>query len=283
MAAEDRVAAVEEEEEEEVGQVDKPVDQSMVQLRDISKIYSLGEQEVRALDGINLDIVIGEFVAIVGPSGSGKSTLMHIIGCLDVPTTGSYRLDNVEVAEMNEYELAHIRNQKIGFVFQGFNLLSRTSALENVKLPLIYGKQKDMEERAIAALERVGLGDRLDHNPNELSGGQQQRVAIARAIATNPRLLLADEPTGNLASSQSEEIMQIFQELNDEGATIVTVTHEPDIAQHCKRMVSFRDGRIIDDELVKNRLTAKDQLARMASERTEEDRIRAVKTGASVQ
>ena len=184
---------------------------------------------------------------------------------------------------MNEYELAHIRNQKIGFVFQGFNLLSRTSALENVKLPLIYGKQKDMEERAIAALERVGLGDRLDHNPNELSGGQQQRVAIARAIATNPRLLLADEPTGNLASSQSEEIMQIFQELNDEGATIVMVTHEPDIAQHCKRMVSFRDGRIIDDELVKNRLTAKEQLARMASERTEEDRIRAVKTGASVQ
>jgi putative ABC transport system ATP-binding protein len=276
----DRAAVVA---EEEVGPVDKPVDQSMVQLRDIFKIYSLGEQEVRALDGINLDIVTGEFVAIVGPSGSGKSTLMHIIGCLDVPTTGSYRLDNVEVAEMNEYELAHIRNQKIGFVFQGFNLLSRTSALENVKLPLIYGKQKDMEERAIAALERVGLGDRLDHNSNELSGGQQQRVAIARAIATNPRLLLADEPTGNLASSQSEEIMQIFQELNDEGATIVMVTHEPDIAQHCKRMVSFRDGRIIDDELVKNRLTAKDQLARMASERTEEDRIRAVKTGASVQ
>jgi len=267
----------------EVGPVDKPVDTSMVQLREIFKVYSLGEQEVRALDGINLDIVTGELVAIVGPSGSGKSTLMHIIGCLDVPTSGSYRLDNVEVAEMNEYELAHIRNQKIGFVFQGFNLLSRTSALENVKLPLIYGKQKDQEARAIAALERVGLGDRLDHNPNELSGGQQQRVAIARAIATEPRLLLADEPTGNLASSQSEEIMQIFQSLNDEGATIVMVTHEPDIAQHCKRMVSFRDGRIIDDELVKNRLNAKDQLARMASERTEEDRIRAIKTGASVQ
>ncbi len=232
----------------------------MVRIREATKVYKMGEQEVHALDGIDLDIYPGEFVAIVGPSGSGKSTLMHIIGCLDIPTSGSYELDGIEVAEMDEFELAHIRNRKLGFVFQGFNLLSRTSALENVKLPMVYGHMEDMEERAVAALDKVGLGDRLDHNPNELSGGQQQRVAIARAIATSPRLLLADEPTGNLATLQSEEIMQIFQELNDEGSTIVMVTHEPDIARHCKRIVSVRDGRVVADGPVTDRLMAVEQL-----------------------
>ena len=241
--------------------------QPMLRLRDIFKTYVLGDQEVHALDGVNLEIVPGEFVAIVGPSGSGKSTLMHIIGCLDIPTSGSYEFDGIEVSDMDEYALAHIRNQKIGFVFQGFNLLSRTSALENVKLPMIYGKQKDIDERAIAALTRVGLADRIDHNPNELSGGQQQRVAIARAIATEPRLVLADEPTGNLASEQSEEIMQIFQSLNDEGVTIVMVTHEPDIALHCRRQVTVRDGKVTEDSVVENRLDAVKVLAEMAAQR----------------
>ena len=251
--------------------------QSMIHIRNVTKTYVLGDQEVHALDGVDLDITPGEFVAIVGPSGSGKSTLMHIIGCLDVASSGSYEFDGIEVADMDEYQLAHIRNQKIGFVFQGFNLLSRTSALENVKLPMIYGKQTDPDERAIAALNRVGLGDRLDHHPNELSGGQQQRVAIARAIATAPRLILADEPTGNLASLQSEEIMQIFQSLNDEGATVVMVTHEPDIAQHCKRIISFRDGRIVGDEPVTERLNATEEIEKMTKARDEDDAKRAAK------
>jgi putative ABC transport system ATP-binding protein len=276
-----RLAAVAdrlEEVEVVVEEVSQLASQPMIHIREVVKTYILGDQEVHALDGVDIDISTGEFVAIVGPSGSGKSTLMHIIGCLDVATSGSYEFDGIEVADMDEYQLAKIRNQKIGFVFQGFNLLSRTSALENVKLPMIYGKQSNPDERAAAALTRVGLGDRLDHNPNELSGGQQQRVAIARAIATEPRLILADEPTGNLASLQSEEIMQIFQSLNDEGATVVMVTHEPDIAQHCKRIVSFRDGRIIGDEMVTNRLFAVDQLETMRLARVEEDRIRAEKT-----
>ena len=238
-------------------------EQSLLRLKNIHKTYLMGDQVVNALAGLDLDVQAGEMVAIMGPSGSGKSTLMNIIGCLDVPSEGSYLFDGIEVAEMDEYELARIRNQKIGFVFQGFNLLARTTALENVELPLRYAGRKDIEERAIAALDRVGLGDRLDHKSSELSGGQQQRVAIARALANDPRLILADEPTGNLSSEQSEEIMQIFQELNAEGVTVVMVTHEPDIGQHCKRMVTIKDGLALSDELVHDRLLARDVLAAM--------------------
>jgi len=249
----------------------------MLHLVDIHKTYVMGDQEVRALDGVSLDIRNGEFVAIMGPSGSGKSTLMHIVGCLDVPSSGSYKFDDIEVADMDEVELAHIRNQKIGFVFQGFNLLARTTALENVELPMVYGHLADRRERALLALKRVGLLDRKDHAPSELSGGQQQRVAIARAIASEPRLILADEPTGNLATLQSEEIMQIFQELNEEGSTIVMVTHEPDIGQHCKRIVSIRDGRITEDEPVSNRIIAADELKVMYKEQDEHEAQRKAK------
>lgn len=225
----------------------------LLHLHEIRKIYTIGDEQVRALDGIDLDVAHGEFVAIMGPSGSGKSTLLNIIGCLDAPTSGTYELDGINVSRMDEAEQAHVRNQRIGFVFQGFNLLPRTTALKNVELPLLYGHHSGSAAIATAALEKVGLGDRIFHKSNELSGGQQQRVAIARALTMNPPLILADEPTGNLSTEQSDEIMQIFQQVNDEGRTIVMVTHEPDIAQFCKRMVIVRDGKIVEDTPVKDR------------------------------
>jgi putative ABC transport system ATP-binding protein len=225
----------------------------------ITKTYISGTNAVHAVRGIDLSVEKGEFVAIMGTSGSGKSTLMNLLGCLDSPTSGAYLLDGVRVDGLGKNELAAIRNQKLGFVFQGFNLLARTSAVENVELPLLYdrsGAKRDPRALAVAALERVGLGDRLDHQPSELSGGQQQRVAIARALVTNPALILADEPTGNLDSRTSMEVMRLFQELNDQGVTIVLVTHERDIAAYAKRIVEVRDGRIRRDEPVLNRRSA---------------------------
>jgi putative ABC transport system ATP-binding protein len=220
----------------------------MIEIEDISKVYRLGDMEVRALDGVSLRVEAGDWVAIMGPSGSGKSTLMNVIGCLDQPTSGSYRLDNAEVARMDDEQLAAVRNRKIGFVFQTFNLLARTSALDNVELPLTYAGVQDRRPRAVAALERVGLGDRLNHRPNELSGGQQQRVAIARALINDPAIILADEPTGNLDSRSGAEIMEIFHQLHAQGLTIVMVTHDPDIGGQCKRIVRIKDGQITSDE-----------------------------------
>jgi putative ABC transport system ATP-binding protein len=226
----------------------------VIEIDSLTKVYSLGEVEVRALDGVDINVDVGDFVAIMGPSGSGKSTLMNIIGCLDRPTAGTYKLDGVDVSELNRDERAVIRNAKIGFVFQSFNLLARTSAVENVELPLLYGELGltggDRRKAAIEALHRVGLAGREGNHPSQLSGGQQQRVAIARALVTNPAILLADEPTGNLDSRTSEEIMGIFQKLNDDGKTVVLITHEPDIAQHAKRVVTVRDGLIHGDERV---------------------------------
>jgi putative ABC transport system ATP-binding protein len=226
----------------------------VIEIRDLVKVYSMGEVEVRALDGVTVLVDQGDFVAIMGPSGSGKSTLMNIIGCLDRPTSGMYKLDNVDVSALDRDERATIRNAKIGFVFQSFNLLARTSALENVELPLLYGElgwsKSQRDAAARNALERVGLKGREGHHPSQLSGGQQQRVAIARALVTDPAILLADEPTGNLDSRTSEEIMGIFQQLNDAGKTIVLITHEPDIARHAKRIVHVRDGRIQQDERI---------------------------------
>jgi putative ABC transport system ATP-binding protein len=228
------------------------VAQPVIEIRNLVKIYSLGEVEVRALDGVDLVVEQGEFVAIMGPSGSGKSTLMNIIGCLDRPTSGSYVLDGADVSQLSRDQRAIIRNAKIGFVFQSFNLLARTSAMENVELPLLYGDlgftKQDRRKAASEAIERVGLKGREGNFPSQLSGGQQQRVAIARALVTNPAIVLADEPTGNLDSRTSEEIMAIFQELNDGGKTIVLITHEPDIAQHARRIVLVRDGKIQSDE-----------------------------------
>jgi len=226
----------------------------MIRLTNISKIYQTGDIETVALNKVNLEIINGDFVAIMGPSGSGKSTMMHILGLLDNPTSGSYQLDGREVGNLSEDELAQIRNRKIGFVFQSFNLLARTSALKNVMLPMMYaGIPKS--ERAIKAselLKLVELGDRMDHTPSQLSGGQQQRVAIARSLAIDPVIILADEPTGNLATAQSQEIMAIFQDLNQQGKTIVMITHEPEVAKFAKRTIILRDGQIMDDNMKGN-------------------------------
>lgn len=231
----------------------------VINISNLGKIYKTGKIEVEALKDVNLSIEKNEFVSIMGPSGSGKSTLMNIIGCLDRATSGNYELDGVNISKLNDVELAKIRNLKIGFVFQSFNLLPRINAFQNVELPMIYAgvNKKDRRKRAMEALERVDLLDRMDHKPNELSGGQKQRVAIARALVNNPSIILADEPTGNLDSVSSEDIMAVFQGLNRDGVTIVLVTHEPDISQYTKRIVAFRDGRLIKDVPVENPVDAR--------------------------
>ena len=235
----------------------------LVAVSDLTKTYVVGQTAVPALRGVSVAIDRGEFVAVMGSSGSGKSTLMNVLGCLDVPTEGKYTLDGVRVDGLGRNALADLRNQKLGFVFQGFNLLARTSAIENVELPLLYDRQnrwKDTRKLAADALTRVGLGDRLDHQPSELSGGQQQRVAIARALVTQPTILLADEPTGNLDSHMTIEVMALFQELNEQGITLLIVTHEQDVANYAKRIVEMRDGRILHDHPVEGKRRAAEDL-----------------------
>lgn len=239
----------------------------MIKITDLYKIYDTGKVKVAALRGVSLEVIEGEFVAIMGPSGSGKSTLMNILGCLDRPTRGSYTLAGQEVADKTDNELAEIRNRRIGFIFQTFNLLPRLNAIQNVELPLIYRGTPPRERRRLAqeALVAVGLGDRMHHKPKELSGGQQQRVAIARALAAQPAILLADEPTGNLDSRTGEEIMAVFQDLNRQGKTILLVTHDQRIAEHCQRIIHLRDGVIIKDEKVAKPIEAREELARLPS------------------
>jgi putative ABC transport system ATP-binding protein len=220
----------------------------MIELEAVTKIYGNGQVKVRALGPVDLLIEEGDFVAIMGPSGSGKSTMMNILGCLDVPSTGRYRLDGIDVSKLRDNKLASIRNTRIGFVFQSFNLIPRTSAVRNVELPLVYaGVRQNRRKRALTALQRVGLGERASHMPNELSGGQQQRVAVARALVTDPAIILADEPTGNLDSTSTVEIMQLLVELNDAGRTVVLITHEPEVSEFAKRVVELRDGKIVRD------------------------------------
>jgi len=246
----------------------------VMRTQNVTKVYSMGKTKVYALRGIDFTVRRGEMIAIIGASGSGKSTLMNIIGCLDYPTEGTYLLDNVQVERMSKNKLADIRNQKIGFIFQGFNLLPRTTALENVELPLLYdrsGKKINVRQLALQALERVGLGDRVDHEPNELSGGQQQRVAIARALVSSPSILLADEPTGNLDSRTSIEVLALFQELHAQGMTILLVTHEQDIATCAERIIELKDGRIIRDEQMPNRRSASAELQRLQELEPEEE------------
>jgi len=240
-----------------------PVARPVIQIEKLSKYYYMGNNVVPALRGVSLEVGSGDFVAIMGPSGSGKSTLMNLIGCLDRPTSGTYLLDGVPVGEMTTNELADIRNQKIGFIFQGFNLLARMSALDNVELPMVYAgiPTEERRARAFQALSLVGLGSRAHHRPAELSGGQQQRVAVARALATRPALILADEPTGNLDSRTGLEVMMILQRLNARGITIVLVTHDASIANYCRRQVKFRDGRIVEDVLNPTPVSARDLLA----------------------
>jgi len=242
---------------------------NIIKTVELTKIYNIGSIVVPALKAVNLIIEEGEFVAIMGASGSGKSTLMNLIGCLDTPTSGEYYLDGVNTGKLKKNEYAEIRNQKIGFVFQGYNLLARTTALENVELPLMYDRQqriKNPNKKAIEVLERVGLGDRLTHEPNQLSGGQQQRVAIARALINEPSLILADEPTGNLDSRMSVEVFTLFQKLNDEGITIILVTHERDFAHFAKRIVELKDGHVIRDFEIKDRLIASEELEKIKEE-----------------
>ena len=242
-----------------------------IAVQKLTKVYDLGEVKVRALRGVTVDVQSGEFVAVIGPSGSGKSTFMHILGCLDRPTRGRYLLDGHDVSKLSRNALADVRNKKIGFVFQGFNLLTRTTAIDNVELPLLYTgsglRGKERRRRAHAALEAVGLADRASHHPNQLSGGQQQRVAIARALITRPSIVLADEPTGNLDTRTSIEVMDIFQRLNiDQGITVLLITHERDIAEYGTRIISFRDGRIVSDEPNAVRRVAADELAALPPE-----------------